>query len=104
VDNVAFLTALPHPDPKSAWPYAPMDKINWVAEYCAKRYVSVPVFLGPYAHDKYKHCEIGDILIDDNLTNCTQWETAGGSAHVYRTAKGCHEFLDYHLIDLGKLA
>jgi hypothetical protein len=104
VDNVAFLTAIPHPDPKSHWPHAPMDKINWVAMYCEQRYVQVPAFIGPYAQDKHKHCEIGDILIDDNMTNCTQWENAGGIAHMYRTAHECHAFLDQHLPAVRRVA
>jgi hypothetical protein len=104
VANMAFLTALPHPDPKSTWPYAPMDKINWAAAYCEQRYAQIPAFLGPYAHDKYKHCEVGDVLIDDNVTNCFEWEKAGGIAHLYRTAEECHAFLDEHFIDLRKVA
>lgn len=95
--DIAFLTALPHPDHLSTWAYAPMDKINWVREYCGdviRMKWHPPVFLGPYAHDKYKHCEIGDVLIDDNATNCADWERAGGIAHLYRNANDCQQFLD----------
>lgn len=95
-NNAAFLTALPHPDPHCTWAYAPMDKVGWVTQYCIDNgpEYAIPIFLGPYAHDKYKHCEVGDMLIDDNATNCAEWEAAGGIAHLYRTAADCQLFLD----------
>ena len=92
---LAFLTALPHEDaPK--WPYAPLEKIRWVDRYLidTNTKVDVPVFLGPYAHDKAKHCRPGDILIDDKQSNCTEWEAAGGIAHVYKNADDCMTFLE----------
>lgn len=91
---LAFLTALPHTD-AAQWPYAPLDKIRWVDRYLIEMdtKVEIPVFLGPYAHQKYLHCKPGDILIDDRQSNCTEWEAAGGIAHMYKNADDCMTFL-----------
>lgn len=85
-DNLAFLTALPH---DYSVPFAPMDKVNWGAQH----FPGIPVFIGPYSHDKWRHCKPGDILIDDRTSNCEEWVRAGGQAHIYRTWEECKPWL-----------
>ena len=75
---IAFLTALPQCD---RFPYAAMDKVDWIREHFGYNY---PVFFGPYASNKYRHCKPGDTLIDDSSQNCEQWVAAGGVACLYR--------------------
>ena len=89
-DDVRFLTALPHNDDM---PYAAYDKVLWATE----RFERIPVLFGPYSYDKYKHCQPGDILIDDRTSNCEEWITAGGHAHIYRTWKACDHWLKERL-------
>lgn len=98
-NELAFLTALPCDD-KSPWPLASLHKVRWVDAYLKHQCdgkADIPIFFGPYAHDKHKHCEIGDILIDDRRSNCEEWEAAGGIAHVYRNPKDCIVFLKDHV-------
>lgn len=71
-----FLTAVPH---NNDMPYAFMDKVNWAQ----KHFPNIPVFFGPYSHDKYIHCKPGDILIDDRTSNCEEWRREGGLAHEF---------------------
>ena len=87
-----FLTALPH---DYSTPYAPSDKVNWAAKY----FPGIPVFLGPFSHDKYRHCKTGDILIDDRHSNCNEWVAAGGRAHIYTTWENCKPWLEKELGD-----
>ena len=89
-DDVRFLTALPHNDDM---PYAAYDKVLWATE----RFERIPVLFGPYSYDKYKHCQPGDILIDDRTSNCEEWITAGGHAHIYRTWEACEPWLKERL-------
>jgi len=77
--NTAILTALPF-DHHSPWQYAAMDKVVW----CQKYLPGAPVFFGIFAHDKWKHCKPGDLLIDDRQSNCEEWVAAGGKALLYR--------------------
>lgn len=88
--GVFFLTALPHDD---SFPYAAYDKVNWAARH----FWELVVFFGPYAKDKYKFCEPGDILIDDRQVNCDAWIAAGGRAHVYTTWENCQPWLQEQL-------
>ncbi len=74
-----ILTALPFDD-HSPWQYANLDKLRW----CDQFVPGVPMFVGPYAHDKWRHCKPGDLLIDDKRSNCEEWEAAGGKAYLYR--------------------
>ena len=71
--QVLFLTALPASNDIH---WAAWDKIHWAKTY----YPGIPVHFGPYASDKRLHCNTGDILIDDTLTNCVDWTAAGGIA------------------------
>lgn len=88
--DIAFLTAIPF-DGQHPWPYAPIDKIKWVSKHFDK---TTPCFFGPYAHDKSNHCKAGDILIDDKFSNCADWISAGGIAHLYRNHTGLIDFLE----------
>lgn len=83
---IAFLTAIPHDNSN---PYVFHDKF-----VCARKYFpDIPVFFGPYSYDKEKHCKRGDILIDDRLSNCSDWIRAGGIAHQYTTWENCKEWI-----------
>jgi hypothetical protein len=89
-DDLRFLTALPHNDDM---PYAAYDKVLWATE----RFERIPVLFGPYSYDKHKHCQPGDILIDDRTSNCVEWENAGGHAHIYCTWEACEPWLKERL-------
>lgn len=89
-DDLRFLTALPHNDDM---PYAAYDKVLWTIE----RFERIPVLFGPYSYDKHKHCQPGDILIDDRTSNCEEWIAAGGHAHIYRTWEACEPWLKERL-------
>lgn len=87
VDDVRFLTALPH---DYSVPFASYDKVLWAQE----RFPNIPVLFGPFSHDKWRHCTPGDILIDDRTSNCEEWTREGGHAHIYRTWEVCKIWLD----------
>jgi len=86
-DEVRFLTALPRNDDM---PWAVNDKVYWARDH----FPTIPVFIGPYSSDKWRHCQPGDILIDDRTDNCEQWIKAGGLAHVYRSWPECQIWLE----------
>jgi sulfur relay (sulfurtransferase) DsrC/TusE family protein len=86
-DAVRFLTALPH---DYSMPWAANDKVWWAHKY----FPNIPVFLGPFSHDKWRHCEPGDILIDDRVSNCNEWRNAGGLSHIYKEWPECKVWLD----------
>ncbi len=86
-EGLFFLTALPH---DNSMPWASQDKVWWADEY----FKGTPVFFGPYSHDKWRHCEPGDILIDDRHSNCSEWRSAGGLAHEYTTWERCKPWLE----------
>lgn len=86
-DEMFFLTALPH---DYSMPYASQDKVWWAHEH----FPNVPVFFGPFSHDKWRHCQPGDVLIDDRESNCSEWISAGGLAHIYRSWDQCKEWLE----------
>jgi hypothetical protein len=87
VEDVRFLSAIPH---NNDMPWSIQDKVFWAHEH----FKGIPVFLGPYSHDKQTHCQPGDILIDDRTSNCEEWIAAGGRAHIYRTWGPCKEWLE----------
>jgi len=72
--NLVMLTAIPrHNDVFEVFD----DKFRWMLDH----YPDIPVHFGPYSHDKQDHCKVkGDILVDDRLDNCEQWEYKGGTA------------------------
>ena len=82
-----FLTALPH---DYSMPYAAQDKVWWANE----RFPGIPVFFGPFSHDKWRHCQAGDVLIDDRQSNCSEWRSSGGLAHEYRSWDQCKIWLE----------
>jgi 5'(3')-deoxyribonucleotidase len=84
---VAFLTALPH---DYTVPYAAQDKVHWANFY----FPGIPVFFGPFSHDKKRHCRPGDILIDDRHSNCQDWRDSGGFAHEYSSWPECKQWLE----------
>ena len=89
-----FLSAIPH---GNDMPWAVQDKVFWAQ----KHFPHIPVFLGPYSHEKYMHVRNpGDILIDDRRSNCDEWERAGGQAHQYKAWPECKAWFEERL---GKL-
>ena len=86
-DDVRFLSAIPH---NNDMPWSIQDKVRCAHE----KFPGIPVFLGPYRRDKQVHCRPGDILIDDRTSNCEEWESRGGQAHIYRTWEGCKPWLE----------
>lgn len=86
-EDLFFLTALPH---DYSMPYAAHDKVWWAHRH----FPNIPVFLGPFSHDKWRHCQPGDILIDDRHSNCSEWRSQGGLAHEYRTWEQCKPWLE----------
>jgi len=86
-DEIRFLTALPRNDDM---PWVVNDKVYWARDH----FPTIPVFIGPYSSDKWRHCQPGDILIDDRTDNCEQWIKAGGLAHVYRSWPECQIWLE----------
>jgi 5'(3')-deoxyribonucleotidase len=87
--RLAFLTAVPKGNDIQ---YAFFDKVEWAQKY----FPGVPVFFGPYSKDKYQHCKVGDILIDDRISNIEEWRAAGGLA-IHHVDINCT------LIELSKL-
>lgn len=86
--TLQFLTALPH---DYSVPHASYDKVMWANE----RFPGIPVLFGIYSYDKWKHCKNPtDVLIDDRTSNCEEWRSAGGLAHIYRNWPDCRTWLD----------
>lgn len=77
--KIRLLTAIPD-DEHSPWQYATSDKFRW----CAEHLIGIPMFIGPYAWQKHRHCKPGDLLVDDKQSNCEEWERSGGKAFMYR--------------------
>lgn len=71
--ELQFLTAIPH---NNDLPWAFHDKAAWARLH----FTDIAVHFGPYSTDKHLHCSKGDILVDDRLANCREWESAGGIA------------------------
>lgn len=84
--ELRFLTALPH---DYSMPFAAQDKVWWANRH----FPGVPVTFGPFSFDKYRHCQPGDILIDDRHSNCSEWRAAGGISHIYTTWDNCRPWL-----------
>ena len=86
-----FLTALPH---DYSMPYAASDKVFWAQEH----FPGIPVFFGPFSHDKWRYCQgPDDILIDDRHSNHHEWTAAGGRGHIYTSWEECHMWLEANL-------
>ena len=71
--EILFLTAVPKGNDVK-WAF--YDKVMWAQKY----YPNIPVHFGPYSVDKWHHCQLGDILIDDRASNIEEWRAAGGIA------------------------
>lgn len=69
--NVKFLTAVPK---RNDFPYAFEDKVHWANRH----FIGIPVWFGPYSQDKKNRAAPGQVLIDDRITNITEWRDAGG--------------------------
>jgi hypothetical protein len=95
-DELRFLSALPRNNDMT---WAVWDKVLWAQEH----FPGIPVFLGPYSYDKWKHCKPGDILIDDRTSNCEEWIAAGGHSHIYRTWEACRPWLEQILNPMPEL-
>ena len=86
--TLQFLTALPH---DYSMPFAASDKVFWAQEH----FPNVPVTLGPFSYDKWRHCKNPtDILIDDRTSYCEEWIKAGGQAHIYRDWPTCYTWFE----------
>ena len=85
-ESLQFLTALPH---DYSGQYASWDKVWWAD----RNFPGIPVFFGPFSHDKWRHCKPGDILIDDRHSNCHEWIAQGGNAHIYTSWEECAPWL-----------
>lgn len=73
VNNYAvfFLTAVPKSN-RLHWAF--YDKVEWARTY----FPDVPVHFGPFSKDKHIHCKANDILIDDRISNITEWRNVNG--------------------------
>ena len=87
--NLLFLTAVPKGNDVK-WSF--YDKVTWAQKY----FPGIAVMFGPYSVDKWQHCQPGDILIDDRISNIEQWRVAGGIA-IH------HTNIDATLYELSKL-
>ncbi len=86
-----FLTAVPH---NNDMPWSFQDKVFWAQEH----FPGIPVFFGPYSHDKWVRCESpDDILIDDRRSNNEEWRRQGGRAFLYKNWPECKLWLEAHL-------
>lgn len=90
ITGLEFLTALPH---DYSVPLASYDKVLWAHEH----FPDIPVRFGPFSYDKWRHCEPGDILIDDRSSNIAEWINAGGQGHIYRNWPDCKNWLENKL-------
>ena len=69
--DVKFLTAVPQ---DNDFPWAFQDKMIWKQRH----FGDIPIWFGPYSHDKRHWARPGDVLIDDRRSNIEQWREAGG--------------------------
>lgn len=77
--SIKILTAIPHDNDMHE---AFQDKFLWIDKHYGN--YKFPVHFGPYSSDKHKHIKNNmDILVDDRLDNCEQWQQSGAIAvHV----------------------
>ena len=87
--NLYFLTAVPKGN-DIKWSF--YDKVVWAQQH----FPDIAVMFGPYSKDKWQHCNPGDILIDDRLSNIEEWRVAGGIA-IH------HTNIDATLYELSRL-
>lgn len=78
VFKLEWLTAIPR---NTSFKYATMDKVVWGL----KNFPGIDVCIGPYSRDKMNLAGIGEILIDDRLSNLQAWAGKGGQAIYHPT-------------------
>lgn len=90
-----MLTAIPR---RASIPTAEIDKVDWMHDKLPKH--KIPVVIGPYSRDKWKHIENpGDILIDDREDNIAEWIAKGGIGilHDYNDVEKTLKQLAYYV-------
>lgn len=80
--EIGVLTAVPK---YGRVPMAKQHKKEWITKYFPELLSNFNI--GPWAEDKYKHCQYGDILIDDQKRNIDQWNAAGGFGILHTSAE-----------------
>jgi hypothetical protein len=75
--KVEFLTAIPR---RTTMPDAEPDKRAWITKHFGEH---VPVRIGPYSRDKWKHAATADILIDDRSDNIRDWIEKGEGIGIF---------------------
>jgi len=80
--EIGVLTAVPK---YGRVPMAKQHKKEWIKKYFPELLSNFNI--GPWAEDKYKHCQYGDILIDDQKRNIDQWNAAGGFGILHTSAE-----------------
>ena len=80
--EVHVLTALPS---MVTMEHSENDKRDWLNKHFEMS-VNWKFKVGPFAMDKQKHCNPGDILIDDVDKNIDQWNAAGGIGILHTSA------------------
>lgn len=82
-DRVHILTALPN-RARIHFPLASKHKVEWARKHISP---NIRVHFGPFAVDKQLHVRHkGDVLIDDMKINIDQWNAAGGTGILYKSA------------------
>jgi 5'-nucleotidase len=74
--DVKFLTAIPR---DNDFPWSFQDKMEWKQRY----FGDIPIWFGPYSHDKRQWSKPGEILIDDRRVNIEEWSEAGGTGILH---------------------
>lgn len=94
--EVKFLTAVPR---RNDFPYAFEDKVHWANRH----FPDIPVWFGPYSQDKQRRSAPGQVLIDDRVTNITEWRAQGGHGihHVNNPAATLENLRDFLLQNHG---
>ena len=85
--DLYFLTGVPKSN-RLHWAF--YDKVEWARTH----FSNIPVHFGPFSKNKWIHCTPGDILIDDRISNITEWSNAGGNAILLETFEHTIESLD----------
>lgn len=86
--NVEILTAIPR---RKKVPSAEQDKRDWIAKYFG---TDIVVKIGPHSADKWKHCKLGDVLVDDRDDNISDWITKGQGVGIFHEYRNHQKTLD----------
>lgn len=92
--ELKFLTAVPKGNDV---PWAFYDKMTWALFF----FPDIPVMFGPFSKDKHRHCQPGDILIDDRRSNIEEWQAAGGMGILHTSFENTKDHLDAWSIPWG---